>query len=40
MNVPGSFRCVPKKTEKIKPVIQGEPKEFFFFFFNLDSEVT
>ncbi|CAN6999869.1 unnamed protein product [Brassica oleracea var. botrytis] len=23
VNVPGSFRCVPKKTEKIKPVIQG-----------------
>lgn len=29
MNVPGSFRCEPKESGKIKPVIQGESIEFF-----------
>lgn len=29
MNVHGSYRCVPKETGKIKPMILGEPIEFF-----------
>lgn len=31
VNVPGSFRCEPKETEKIKPVFQGESMEFYSY---------
>lgn len=31
VNVPGSFRCEPKETEKIKPVFQGESMEFYLY---------
>ena len=30
VNVPGSFRCVPKETGKISPMILGEQMAFFF----------
>lgn len=36
VNLPGSYMCEPKKTEKIKTVILGESMEFLFFFFLIE----